>query len=55
MALVEPVAEAAERSQVIVLTHALAFAEAVGTRASAARIELRRATTGTQATTTSEP
>jgi predicted ATPase len=46
-ALVEPIAEAAEHSQMLVLTHAHAFADAVAARAGASRIELRRASGAT--------
>jgi predicted ATPase len=46
-ALVEPVAAAAERSQMLVLTHAHAFADAVAERVGASLVELRRASGAT--------
>jgi predicted ATPase len=42
MALVDPIAEAAQRSQLLVLTHAHAFADAIAARTAAARVELTR-------------
>jgi predicted ATPase len=41
-ALVEPIAATAERSQMLVLTHAHAFADAVAARVGASRVELCR-------------
>lgn len=41
-ALVDPIAEAARRSQLLILTHAHAFADAVMGRTAAARVELER-------------
>jgi predicted ATPase len=41
-ALVEPIVATAERSQVLILTHARAFAEALASRLGASRVELER-------------
>jgi predicted ATPase len=42
MALIEPIATTAQRSQMLVLTHAHAFADAIAVRTPASRVELRR-------------
>jgi predicted ATPase len=46
-ALVDPIVAAAERSQVLILTHAHKFADDVASRVAASRLELRRQTGAT--------
>jgi predicted ATPase len=50
-ALVEPIVEATAHSQVLVLTHAHPFADAIAARTSALRAELRRVDGATQIAT----
>jgi predicted ATPase len=46
-ALVDPIVAAAQRSQVLILTHAHRFADDVASRVAASRLELRRQTGAT--------